>query len=145
MLTVAAALAYRWRGTGNLALGRPLCALLIALPLAWENWIVALAVFAFSWRGVAADHDPSGKALWQNADSGLRFTEPAAFGWLFLGAWPVTLALMAAGALKAACCLLPEGTRTTGPLKGRFVWRELAFGACWGLACDLALIMEVLS
>jgi len=145
VLTIAGALAYRWRGSGrSRGFGRPACALLIAIPALVADWRLGLCVALFSWLGVSQDHDPGGRDWQQNLASGVLFTGWAALAAAALGLWIAAGGFVLAGAAKAACYRLPEGTRTTGPLKGRFAWREFAFGASWGASDDLALLSLLL-
>lgn len=135
-----AAATYRWRGSGrSRGMGRPACALLIAAPALYTDWRLGAVVFGLSWLGVSQDHDPSGDDWQQNLTSGLLFTGYAALAEASQHDWLPAAGFALAGSLKAACGLLPAGSWTTGPLRGRFVWRELAFGACWGAAMGVAL------
>lgn len=132
------ALAWRWRGTGSwhLGPGRVLCAALIAAPALWHDWPLGLAVLLLSWRGASTDHDPSGKAIAQNTDSGLFFTGPAALEAAARGDWIGAGLLAGAGLLKGPLYrLLPSGPEPDQ----KFVWREAAFGACCGAAVGVAL------
>ena len=141
MLTVLSVLACRWRGAGHLFLGRLACAVLIGVPLLLVDGWLALTVAGLSFVGVSADHDPGGGQLWLNSASGLLFTLWAALAWLLAGLWPVALLLAAAGLGKGALYrFVPRGpTETT-----KFLWRERAFGAAWGLPGDLALFLILL-
>jgi len=132
-------IAGRWRGSGrSYGLGRPACALLIAVPALLANWQLGLAVFGLSWLGVAQDHDPSGRDWQQNVSSGLLFTGYAALAEASQHDWRLAAAFALAGLAKGAWYLLPAGTWSTGPLQGRFVWRELGFFATCGAVAGWA-------
>ena len=145
---VLLALAWRWRGSGHLALGRLLCAALIATPALWHNWPLGLAVALLSWRGASTDHDPSGRKIAQNTDSGLFFTGWAALEAAARSDWIAGALLAGAGLAKGALYRLlpesnPEARWVPAPLRGRFLWRELAFAACAGAAAGYALSSNV--
>ena len=65
----------------------------------------------------------------------------AAVALAVLGHWTAAVALAIAGLAKGPVYrFVPRG-----PAPDRkFVWRELAFGACVGAALDLSLLLEVL-
>lgn len=134
---VLGACAWRWRGTGSwhLGPGRVLCAGLIAAPALWHDWPLGLAVLLLSWRGASTDHDPSGRAIAQNTDSGLFFTGAAALEAAARGDWAAAAFLAGAGLAKGVLYRLPAGPEPDQ----KFVWRELSFGACWGAAVGAAL------
>lgn len=123
----------RWTGSGEgrLGTGRLLSAALIALSVFLQDWLLGLAVFALTWRAKSLPHGDglNGSKPFFMADTGLMLTGFAALAELALGRplWAVLYAV--AGLAKGLTYLLPEGTRTTGRLKGRFIWKELALGA----------------
>lgn len=131
------AFAWRWRGTGSWHLlpGRILCAGLIAAPALLHDWRLGLAVAVLSWRGASTDHDPSGRNIAQNTDSGLFLTGWASLEAASRGDWISAGLLAGAGLLKGLLYRLPAGPAPD--LK--FVWRELAFGAVWGAAVGASL------
>ena len=141
---LAGAVAGRIRGTAwGKWYGRAACALLISVPVAlhWPWGTAAyLPVAGASFWAVCLPHDPSGRRWLLNVATGIAFTLPAAVA-LDVLLWPDkvgSVALVAAGALKAACYLLPESDPAArwipAPLRGRFLWRDLAFNACCGAA-----------
>lgn len=140
--------AWRWRGTGHLALGRILCALLVALPGAFADWPWGAAAFGpvagLAWAAACLDHNPNPESLPDTLLSsltGLAFTLAPSVALAVLGHWTGAVALAIAGLLKGPCYRLPRGP--AADLK--FLWRELAFGAAWGAAAGLALWLEVTS
>lgn len=141
------ACAWRWRGSGHLALGRILCAGLIAVPSLWHDWPMGLAVGLLTWAASCLEHDPGGKDLEQNLLSGVLLTGFAALAALAAGNWAAAGALAVAGLLKGPLYRLPEADPQArwipAALRGRFLYRELAFGAAWGAAVGNAF-MEVL-
>ena len=138
MLTVLSAIGCRWRGAGHLFLGRLACAALIAVPLLPVDGWLALAIAVLSFIGISADHDPGGGQLWLNSASGLIFTLWAAIAWLLAGFWPVALGLAVAGLAKGPLYrLVPRGSLPAQ----KFLWRERAFGAAWGLPGDVAILL----
>lgn len=128
---------WRWRGSGgNLAAGRALCALLIAVPALWHDWPLGLLVLLLAWRGASTDHDPGGRLIWQNLDSGLFFCGPAAIVAAAVGDWIGAAALLLAGLAKGPVYrYVPRGPEPY--LK--FLYRELAWGALWGAAAGAAI------
>lgn len=142
------AIAYRVRGTDwGKWYGRVACALLVSLPVAFL-WPWGTAAFlplaGLSLVMLCLPHDPSGRDWLKQLWTGYLFTLPAAAA-LYYGfdeRLP-SLFLSAAGAIKGACYLLPESNPEArwipAPFRGRFLWRELAFGACWGAAAGAAI------
>ena len=148
MLTFLSALVYRWRGAGHLAWGRILCAALVALPVAATEWPWGLAAYlpvgVLAWAALCLPHNPNPERLPERllvALTGLAFTGAPALALAALGHWTAAAALALAGLAKGLCTALPKGPSTLG----KFFWRELAFGASWGAALDLSLLLEVLS
>ena len=130
------ALAWRWRGSGHLGLGRLLCAGLLAIPALYHNWPLGLAVAALTFAAACLEHDPGGKDLEQNLLSGVLLTGFAALEAAGRGDW------LAGGFLALAGLLKAPGYRWTprGPEPDmKFLWRELAYGACWGTAAGYAI------
>lgn len=149
------AIVYRARGTDRWKWwGRIACALLVSLPVLTNaldaeiaieglppvrlGWVLALALWlavaGLSLWLVGLAHDPSGRDVWLQARTGLALMAPTAATIAGLGEWSA-LWLAGAGLLKAACYLLP---RREVPY-GKYLWKELAFGACWGAAVGAAL------
>lgn len=151
------ALAYRARGTERWKWwGRAACALLVSLPVLTSaldariaieglppvdlGWTLAGALYGAVaglsvWLvGLAHGDGLDGSNPWLMARTGLAFVAPTCATLAGLGEWSA-LWLAGAGLLKAACYLLP---RREVPY-GKYLWKELAFGACWGAAVGAAL------
>lgn len=149
MLTVLAAIAYRWRGAGNLAWGRAFCAVLAALPVAAAGWPWGLAAYSpvavLAWAALCLPHNPNPdrpREVLLVALTGLAFTGAPAVALAVLGHWPAAAALAIAGLAKGPLYrFVPRGPEPDR----KFLYREMAFGAAWGAALDLSLVLIVLA
>lgn len=147
------AIANRWRGggdlySGSLFLRRLTCGVIASASILFHPWpaapiafvsCVALSTLSFMVfpHGPGLDGSPWSKPM--------RMFYMSMIGLFAMLAQSVTeivyfdnltgsIALAAGGLMKGPCYLLPRGPT----LDHKFIWRELAWGFCFGLGVDVA-------
>lgn len=152
MFCAAGAVANRWRGFDDgtpLLAKRIVCGMLAAASLLFQPWpdagfaflIAAVCTtlgFTVFPHGLGLDGSPLkpwARVAYMSAIGTATMAAPAAIEAFYFDNEVGGAALLVSGLLKGPCYMLPRGAEPNH----KFIWRELAWGACFGLGVDVAV------